>query len=85
MGSPPAATWCLASLRRSKGISLEEIAHRTKLRVTILQAIEDANFKLLPGGIYNISYLRQYAREIGVDESSVIQLYANNYADPGSA
>ena len=74
-------TWSLASLRGRSGISLEEIARRTKLRVSILRAIEDGDFKILPGGIYNISYLRQYAREIGADEASLIKLYEQEYAN----
>ena len=77
-------TWCLASLRHSSGISLEEIANRTKLRVTILQAIEDGNFRVLPGGVYNISYLRQFARAIGADEASLVQLYEKEYAEGGT-
>ena len=81
MAIPITDAWCLASLRRSKGISLEEIAENTKLRVTTLKAIEDGNFDALPGGIYNISYLRQFAREIGADESSVIELYRKSYID----
>jgi cytoskeleton protein RodZ len=85
MAIPITDAWCLASLRRSKGISLEEIAQRTKLRVTTLKAIEEGDFDALPGGIYNISYLRQFAREIGADESSVIQLYRQSCADPDSA
>ena len=84
MGMPPTDTWCLASLRRSRGISLEEIAQHTKLRVTTLKAIEDGNFDALPGGIYNISYLRQFAREIGADETSVVQLYRQSCAGPES-
>ena len=82
MATLPTDAWCLASLRRSKGISLEEIAQRTKLRVTLLKAIEEGNFDALPGGIYNISYLRQFAREIGVDEGSVIRLYRRSYTGP---
>ena len=85
MATQPTDAWCLASLRRSKGISLEEIAQHTKLRVTLLKAIEEGNFGALPGGIYNISYLRQFAREIGADESSVIQLYRKTYAGPDGA
>jgi len=84
MGMPPTDAWCLASLRRSRGISLEEIAQHTKLRVTTLKAIEDGNFDALPGGIYNISYLRQFAREIGADESSVVQLYRKSRPGPES-
>ena len=85
MATLPTDAWCLASLRRSKGISLEEIAQSTKIRVTLLKALEDGNFDALPGGIYNISYLRQFAREIGVDESSVIQLYRNSYSGSDSS
>jgi cytoskeleton protein RodZ len=84
MGMPPTDAWCLASLRRSRGISLEEIAQHTKLRVTTLKAIEDGDFDALPGGIYNISYLRQFAREIGADESSVVQLYRKSCPGPES-
>lgn len=69
------SSWTVASLRQTSGVSLEEIARHTKLKVTTLKAIEDANFDVLPGGIYNISYIRQYARAIGVDESALVKMY----------
>jgi cytoskeletal protein RodZ len=74
--------WCLAPIRQAKGISLEEIAGRTKLRVAVVKAIEDGNFGELPGGIYNISYLRQYAREIGADDDLLVRWYEHGYAPP---
>jgi len=75
MATLPHESWSVASIRKISGISLEEIARDTKLRVTTLKAIEDANFEVLPGGIYNISYIRQYARAIGADEGSLVRLY----------
>ena len=75
MAALPPDGWCVASLRQTKGISLEEIARNTKLKVTTLQAIENGDFDVLPGGIYNISYIRQYARAIGADESDLVQIY----------
>jgi cytoskeletal protein RodZ len=45
------------------------------LRIATLKAIEDGNFDALPGVIYNISYIRQYARAIDADESHLVQLY----------
>jgi hypothetical protein len=75
LSAPPLEGWCLASMRQSKGISLEQISNMTKLRVSTLKAIEDANFDVLPGGIYNISYIRQYARAIDANESYLLQLY----------
>lgn len=75
MATLPQQNWGVASIRKISGISLEEIARDTKLKVTTLKAIEDANFDYLPGGIYNISYIRQYARAIGADEGSLVNLY----------
>jgi cytoskeleton protein RodZ len=68
-------SWSVALIRETKGISLEQIADLTKLRVSTLKAIEDGDFDALPGGIYNISYIRQYARAIDADESRLLQLY----------
>jgi len=75
MATLPHESWSVASIRKISGVSLEEIARNTKLKVTTLKAIEDANFDVLPGGIYNISYIRQYARAIGADEGSLVRLY----------
>jgi cytoskeleton protein RodZ len=75
MATLPQKNWSVASIRQTSGISLEEIARNTKLKITTLKAIEDAKFEVLPGGIYNISYIRQYARAIGADESALVSLY----------
>jgi len=64
-----------AAKRREKGISLHEIATATKISVRSLQAIEEGEFRKLPGGIYNTSYIRQYARAIQVDETELIASY----------
>ena len=72
--------WSVATIRNTKGISLEEISRQTKLRVSTLKAIEDGEFEVLPGGIYNISYIRQYARAIGADESSLVELYRTKFS-----
>jgi cytoskeletal protein RodZ len=61
--------------RLRKGISLGSIAASTKLSVRQLEAIESGDFSRLPGGIYNISYIRQYARAIEFDESDLLAFY----------
>ena len=65
----------LASIRRNRGLSLEQIAQNTKISVRALQAIEEGEFKKLPGGIYHTSYIRQYARAIEFDESEILAYY----------
>ena len=72
----------LAKTRRKRGISLEDIAARTKISLRFLRAIEAEEFEQLPGGIFNTSYLRQYATAIGFDESQLLAHY-NDKVNPG--
>lgn len=65
----------LATIRRNRGVSLEQIAASTKIGVRTLEAIERGDFRKLPGGIYNTSYIRQYARAIDYDESMLLDFY----------
>jgi cytoskeletal protein RodZ len=70
----------LSTIRRNRGISLEQIAESTKISIRSLEAIEQGHFAKLPGGIYTTSYLRQYARAIEYDESTLLELYSREMA-----
>ena len=65
----------LATIRKNRGISLQQIAASTKIGVRTLEAIERGDFQKLPGGIYTTSYIRQYARAIDYDESALLSFY----------
>ena len=65
----------LAAIRQSKAIPLEQIVETTKISKRFLQAIEAYDFDKLPGGVFNTSYIRQYARAIDIDESELIDYY----------
>jgi cytoskeletal protein RodZ len=65
----------LSTIRRNRGISLEQIANATKISVRLLTAIEQGDFGKLPGGIYDTSYIRQYAHAIDYDESTILAAY----------
>lgn len=67
----------LSTIRRNRGISLEQIAESTKISIRSLAAIEQGDFRKLPGGIYNTSYIRQYARAIEYDEGTLLDFYAH--------
>ncbi len=66
----------LPEIRRRKGISLEQIAATSKINIRYLQAIEEGHFHKLPGGIFNTSYIRQYARAIEYEEKALLTYYA---------
>lgn len=71
----PRAIPDLASFRASRGLTLEQIAEITKISPAYLRAIEEGCFERLPGGIYNLSYLQQYARVVGLDEDDLVGHY----------
>jgi cytoskeletal protein RodZ len=66
--------------RKQRGISLDAIAAATKLSRRQLEAIESGDFSRLPGGIYNTSYIRQYALAIGFDEIELLAFYQESCA-----
>jgi cytoskeleton protein RodZ len=58
--------------REMRGISLEEIAESTKISVRFLHAMENDDFANLPGGIFTRSFIRSYAKYLGLDEEQVM-------------
>ncbi len=63
--------------REMRGISLDDIAAATKIGTRLLRALEDEQFDLLPGGIFNKGYVRAYARFVGIDEEQAVAEYLN--------
>ena len=55
-----------------RGVSLEEISAATKISIRFLQAIENEELAKLPGGIFTRSFVRTYARYLGLDEDRVL-------------
>ena len=70
----------LAAIRRNRGLTLYEIADRTKISIPYLRAIEDEQFDALPGMIYSISYIRQYAKAIDYDADSILLVFRETSA-----
>lgn len=61
----------LKQIRESKGISLEEISQKTRIRLAYLQAIEADDFEALPSKIQTRGFLRLYTHELGVELDSL--------------
>jgi cytoskeleton protein RodZ len=71
----------LRQAREERGISISEVAEQTRISPQYLKAIEDDDYKPLPGGIFNKGFLRSYARYIGFDENEALQDYSQLMAD----
>jgi hypothetical protein len=65
--------------REERGRSLTDIAAKTRINARFLRAIEDENFDLLPGGMLFLSFLRQYAEQVGLVPATVVALFDDYY------
>jgi cytoskeleton protein RodZ len=61
--------------REMRGVSLDEIAVSTKIGTRLLKALEEEQFDLLPGGIFNKGFVRAYAKYLGMDEEQAVADY----------
>jgi cytoskeleton protein RodZ len=61
--------------REMRGVTLQEISAATKISVRFLQALENEDFGQLPGGIFTRSFIRAYAKYLGLDEERVLAEY----------
>lgn len=68
--------------REQRGITLAEIAEATRIGTRFLKAIETDNFSILPGGIFTRSFIRAYARHVGMNEEEAIGLYLQQITEP---
>jgi len=65
----------LKSIRESKGFTLMDIFERTRISIANLEAIENGEFQLLPPPIFTKSFIKIYAKILGVESSPIISRY----------
>jgi cytoskeletal protein RodZ len=70
--------------RELRGISLKQISEETRIGVRFLQALEDDRLDVIPGEFYRRSYLRAYARYLGLDEDRALNAYDFGRKDKSS-
>jgi len=63
----------LSAARESKEISLNEASERLRIHKSYLQGLESGDWSALPGEVYAMGFLRQYAALIGVNVSADIE------------
>lgn len=65
----------LSREREFRKISLKEVASATRIGSATLQAIEQDDFKKLPGKAFVRGYLKAYAQHVGLDVADVLLRY----------
>ncbi|HUF05308.1 MAG TPA: helix-turn-helix domain-containing protein [Aridibacter sp.] len=66
----------LRKAREERDISISEVAEQTRISALYLEAIENDDYKPLPGGIFNKGFVKSFAKYVGVDEGEALQEYS---------
>src|ERR1017187_939953 len=71
--------------RLRRNLDLQQISNELKLSTRFLEAIENEQFDRLPGGVFTKSFVRQYARLLGLDEDEMAVEIARLVDPPADA
>src|ERR1700761_8083685 len=69
--------------REFRGITLDDITRVTKISNRHLIALEQEHFEVLPGGVFNKSMVREYARVVGLDQEEWVGRYLSAHQSTG--
>jgi cytoskeletal protein RodZ len=77
----------LKTRRLELGISISDIASKTMIRRTYLEALETDRFDALPGEVYLKGFMRSYAEALGLEAKTVLsrrqELFPSTQSEAG--
>ncbi|HJT20243.1 MAG TPA: RodZ domain-containing protein [Nitrospira sp.] len=62
-------------VRETKGLTIDEVASKTRIRSDFVKALEEGNFAKLPDQVFARGFVRSYARSLGLDEEDAIHRF----------
>ncbi|MDJ0893773.1 MAG: DUF4115 domain-containing protein [Alphaproteobacteria bacterium] len=71
----------LRQARLKRKFGLDDVAEVLHIRKEYLQAIEQGNYRVLPGPTYAVGFVRAYAGHLGLDTAKAIQRYKAEASD----
>ena len=65
-------------MREAKGLTIDDVASKTRIRNDFVKALEEGNFAKLPDQVFARGFVRSYARSLGLDEDDAIQRFTQS-------
>ncbi|MFG1808299.1 helix-turn-helix domain-containing protein [Streptomyces sp. NPDC049040] len=75
----PSVGHALAQARIAAGLSIDEVSTSTRVRVPIVQSIEQDDFSRCGGDVYARGHIRTLARAVGLDPEPLVAQYASEH------
>lgn len=70
----------LAAAREEAGLTVAEVAEQTRIRATVVRAIESDDFSLCGGDVYARGHVRSIARAVGADPDAFVAEFDASHA-----
>ena len=74
----------LKSERELRGVTIDEVASKTKIHTRYLHALENNQFDKLPGEVFINGFIRSIAKVIGADENELLSAYSDIIKEPSN-
>lgn len=68
--------------RERQGIALGTVATNTKIKASLLEALERGDLSHWPTGLFRRAYVRTYAAAIGLDPDAVVREFLDVFPEP---
>jgi transcriptional regulator with XRE-family HTH domain len=72
----------LRDRREQQQVALSTIAEQTKIKVSLLEALERDDVSHWPSGIFRRAFIRAYAHAIGLEPDVIVREFLERYPDP---
>lgn len=72
----------LAAAREQRGLSVEDVAAATRIRATVVRAIEADEFAVCGGAVYARGHLRSIAQVVGADSKPLVEEFDRRFDQP---
>ena len=67
--------------REGRELTLRDISETTRISIGALQALEQNDIARLPGRFYSRSFVRAYAREVGLDPAATVEVFLDAFPE----
>jgi transcriptional regulator with XRE-family HTH domain len=74
----------LAEARRQSGLTVTQVSQQTRIRESIIRAIEQGDFSPCAGDFYARGHIRSIAGVVGADPAALVREYDEEHGPPGS-
>ena len=64
--------------RVRRGLTFKDVEQVLHIRSAYLEAIEDGNFKLIPGHVYTKGFIRNYGNFLALDGTALVEMYKSS-------